>query len=256
MNELTRPEKGDVYSKGYSERSSNSLPRAMRVNKPTFLRVHPYTDAAAVRSSSREPYKLNGHDVIIHNYVRNEDKEDWLLVEFPDLSSYSRNYGYVPIENLIQMEYKVDLIDATEAVDGVHIGDTIDKAICSWGDDYSISRGPNLISFGFDRNLYDSGVFIGVNRIKNSITGITTRIPGYKTNEGIQVGDNAKEVISLYEQKYERNIDEKLYTDRSNYIFKLNDEDFIIEFGIDTEELIDESVIAEIAINNIYFGEW
>lgn len=257
MDELMNSDNSAVYSKGYSELQQNSLPRAMRVKEPVYLRVHPYDEAAAVRGTNRPPFRLNGQDVIILNCVRNEDNEIWVLVEYPDLTSYACNYGYVPLKHLVEMEYSIDLLDQTEAIADIRIGDPIEEAILVWGDDYTVHRGPNKMAYTFGSG---PDVIIDVDTVKNSIMRVTVNMRGFDTEEGIQVGNSAEEVLGIYGAKYERNIDGKLYEERSEYIFKLNEEGYVIEFVLDDnlpyENISDWNFIAGISIYNIYEGDW
>lgn len=258
IDELMKPNNYDVYEKGYSELQQNSLPRAMRINESTYLRIHPYTEAAAVKGSNRPPYRLNGKDVIIHNCVRNEDNEVWVLVEYPDLTSYACNYGYVPLESLVDTEYSIDLVDDTESIADIKIGDPIEKAILVWGDEYTVHRGPHQMAYSFGSG---PDVIIDVDTINNSIMSITIRTKGYYTEEGVMVANSASEVIGIYEEKYERNVDGKLYEERSEYIFKLNDDGYVIEFFLDDnnipyENISDWNYITRISIYNICIGDW
>lgn len=253
VDELTKPANDDVYSKGFNELKNENLARTMRIIDSIYLRNHPYAGAAAIRRSMNQPWLMKGIDIIVHAAVRNEDGETWALVEHPDLASYSNNFGYVPFESLQEVEHSAPMRDDTESIAGIRVGDIFEKAVVAWGTEYSKWNGPNAMGYTF----VEFEVGVDLDPIRNSINNISVREPGFYTNEGVQIGDNAVETLSLYANKYEQNTDEKLYDEHSEYIFKLNEDNYVIEFWIDTEELTEQSVIARMWLYNIYgLSEW
>ncbi|QRN84848.1 hypothetical protein JR334_07630 [Clostridia bacterium] len=256
IGELTRPVDNSVYSKGFNERKFEYLPRAMHVAGPTYLRTHPYDEAAALRKSTNAPWPLKEKDVIIHALVRNEDGEDWVLVEYPDLTNYLNNFGYVPLDSLKEVEYSASLSDDTESIAGVKIGDIFEKAVVVWGDEYNKSNGPNMMGYSFGDEAVAG---VDLDPIKNTIMSIFVRTKGFCTKEGVMVGDSAKEVMQIYEKKYERNVDGKLYEERSEYIFKLNDDGYVIEFRLNENDIsyenLSDEIITSMSIYNIYVGD-
>lgn len=253
VDELTKPAKDDVYSKGFNELKNENLARTMRITDSIYLRNHPYGDAAALRKSMNQPWPMKGRNVLVLAVVRNEDAELWALVEYPDLASYKNNYGYVPVECLQEIEHSVPMTDDTESIAGICVGDIFEKAVVVWGTEYNKWNGPNAMGYSFVE--FEAGVEL--DPISNSINNISVSEPGFYTKEGIQVSDNAVDVLSLYANKYQQNTDEKLYEEHSEYIFKLNKDNYVIEFWIDTEELTDQSVITRMWLYNIYgLSEW
>lgn len=206
------------------------------------LKVYAYDDSANIGT------------IRINQLVRilaigyNDNREEWALIEVLD-DIHPSKYGYVKVDTLEVKEYKPYISNNKESIDGICLGDHITKVFSKFGEQYTIYKSEHGMTYGYD-NTY----FI-VDMISLTINELIVTKRGHKTVEGFQVGDNAKDVVEHYKKLYKMNENETLYPEYPELIFNLGD-DYIIQFDIDTDDLIDSSIIKRIILRNIYFGEY
>ena len=242
LNELKTTKEQAVYKLKFQEAELIDIPRTMYVENNAELRAYPYENAAVINSIS-DKY------VIVHTKVINDNREEWALVESTDFVNIN-NYGYVKIDKLVEKPYEPNYKCDIESISGVEIGDTVEKAMTHFGTDYTRCKSENGWSYGFKDDIY-----IGVDPISNTVKSILVREKGYKTEENIQVGNNAKKAVELYKSKYEMNTDEHLLCEYPESVFDLED-GYYLQLNFDTEKLTDASIITEISLFNIHDGDY
>lgn len=144
-----------------------------------------------------------------------------------------------------------NMVSEVEAINGIHIGDSIRDVIKNLGKDFELQ----ISDKGFDPILAYDGINISIHDYYYTVTEISVNASNFITKEGGQVGDNANDVIERYSQIYEMNIDEKLYEEYPELLFDLGG-NFIVQFAIDTYKLTNESLITNITLRNIYYSEY
>ncbi|MCT4543765.1 MAG: hypothetical protein N4A63_09500 [Vallitalea sp.] len=224
----------EVYSKGYYELENMDIPRAMYVKKDhSIIRNHPYEEAIKLQ-------QIHKQYVIVHTLVTNENNEKWALIENPDVSySGHNNYGYINFNQLEEREYTKYRRSSMESIGDIEVGDLVEEAILLFGRKHSTYKTELGLGYDFD------GGHIGIDPISYTINSIAVNSPGYKTKEGVQVGDNEADVIKLYKEKYKMNENQALYEEHSETIFQLDD-GYVIEFKSEN------GIISSISIYDIY----
>jgi len=202
------------------------------------LRAFPYSNAPEVNKGSPA-------DVRVVATVKNKYDDNWALVEFYERRK--NNYGFVKAEYLKDYE---NIDDDTPdnipiGMEGIHIGDMIEKAVVELGTDYAEIKELNMPG-GFI--CYDQGLDIFYDRLTHKIWYIRTSEEGNLTSEGYGVGDNAKEAVDYYKTNYSMNMKEEVIRfDESASYFNLGN-DYVLKLDIDMEDLTEESVIKRIDI--------
>ncbi len=150
-----------------------------------------------------------------------------------------------------QQNTEADFKTDVEKINGIGLGSNMSVILEELGYEYELSYSDD----GFDPRMIFDGMYISVFKDSSYVSDIFVNKEGHKTNEGIQVGDNALKVISLYKDLYQMNENGNLHPEYSELLFKLEG-DFYIEFSIDTEKLDESSKIKTIKLYNIYYGEY
>ncbi len=163
------------------------------------------------------------------------------------------NMKYKFLIDAVSASNEIDnsMVSEVEAINGIHIGDSMSDVLKNLGDNFELY----LSDDGFDPVVSYNGISISIHEYYYTVTEIYVNSTGFVTKEGVQVGDNAKEVIKLYRENYDMNSDEKLYEEYPELLFDLG-RNFILQFAIDTDELTDESIITRITLRNITYGEY
>lgn len=242
-NQLKELEKKkEVYQLKFHEAEHIDIPRTMYVQGATQIRVFPYKNSEVINS-------ISNRYVIVHTKVINDNREEWALVEFTGFDDIN-NYGYVRVDKLVRKPYKPRFKCDVESISGVAIGDPVAKATAQFGNDYTRYKAELGWTYSFKDDIY-----VGVDPISNTVKRIGVRTEGYATEEGIQVGDSAREAIELYKSKYKMNIDEHLLNEYPESIFDLGD-GYYLQIDFDTEKITDDSIITQIQLFSIHDGDY
>ncbi len=235
-------EQQKVYQQNFQEAEKINIPRSMYVEDAAEMKIYPYESAHIINS-------ISDRYVIVHTKVINDQQEEWALIEAIDFVN-TNNYGYIRLKDLVRKSYVPAFKCAVESISDVKIGDSVEKAITQFGNDYVRYKTEIGWSYGFK-----DSVFIGIDPISYTMKSIIVRAEGFNTKEGIQVGDNAKEAIELYKSKYRMNKDELLLKEYPESTFDLG-KGYYLQIKFDTQELTDDSIITEILIFSISDGDY
>lgn len=244
-SKITENINNSVYKRAYFEQEANTVPRVMFLEGSENLKVFPYKNAESIN-------KIRDTFVIIHTVVINDEREEWVLIEYTDVVN-TNNYGYIKLDRLSEKSYTPLYICDKEAISEVAIGDIAEKAIVQYGDKYHIYKSELGWSYLFNKE--NGRIVVHIDPISNTVKGIDVSARGYKTKEGYQVGDNAMKTFDSYKSKYEMNTEQYLFNERPESIFHLGD-GYVIEFDYEPKELSEDSVITQICFYNIYDGDW
>ncbi|MBO8169617.1 MAG: hypothetical protein H0Z35_10600 [Thermoanaerobacteraceae bacterium] len=243
----------------YEEEEIQTMLGYMQYNGEEPLRALPYSDAIEVNKG--RPAKVK-----VISTVRNKYDEHWALVYFRE--SRRNNYGFVKVEHLEELEEEYSSKDYSKlnipiSIEGIKIGDSLEKAISVLGRDYVEVReaefGVNHGGFihygkvdgsGKLMTLGD-GIDIFYSLYTHSIWYIRIECEGYYTSDGFSVGSNAKEAIDYYKSHYPV-IEHGPNFDENSTYFDVGD-DYGLRLDIDTEELTKESKIKRIELAPVWW---
>lgn len=229
------------------------------------LRVLPYSDATQVNSGYPS-------DIEVISTVRNSNNEQWALVEFYDHSSKGKNnYGFVKVEYIEDskdVEEDHANISVPIGIQGIHIGDVLEKSISILGIEYWDIRGFDGNFIHYDENegsessfSLGKGIDIFYDSKTHSIWGIRFNAKKYYTTEGYGIGSNAVQTVEYYKSKYPMNGDVNFEKNADGYgeiesnigywSFDIGD-NYILKLEINTEELTQDSIIIGIELMPIW----
>jgi len=270
--ELTSPQKTMTEKTDERTNESNSfIQRYNGMKYPVTSGIRRYIGEEPLRiyPNSEAPFVYENYKPVIVELINEvallgkQKQENWCLV----LDSRGVS-GYVQRTDLVKVDENDEYIskdygNGLESLGGFKVGDRIETLIGLLDRDYyliyengRIYQFPDNKSKEISDPIYrpfsdinSLDVFVGY---ANRIGRLRTDSSEFSLKDGYKVGDNAIKVLDYYSSKYNKFDDTNSYWP-SGYAFVL-EENHMLVFSIDTEELTTNSVISAIEIVSINRG--
>jgi len=201
----------------------------------------------------------------------NNGNETWALIELiKNRYLFSYNYGYIPIGTVSAIKTNSETIyDNLDYfnVDGIKIGDSIEKAISLLDteyvkiknfDDYSFHFFPKSMSF--DEKYYSiddnqtltpnihSGLTLNLDPLNDRIIGLTISANGFSFMNQDLIGQDISILTKLFSSNATQVLGEELsyyFPDYSNNIIYKLDSDYFIVFETESNESLGTKTISK-----------
>lgn len=270
--ELTNPQKAMTEKVNEITNESNTyIQRYNGMKYPVTSGIRRYIGKEPLRiyPNSEAPFIYENYKPVIVELINEvtllgkQKPENWCLVlDSRGVSGYAQRADLVVVDENDEYISK-DYGNGLETLGGFKVGDRIETLIGLLDRDYYlIYENGRIYQFPDNQSKQVSDpinrpfseinsidVFVGY---ANRIGRLRTDSPEFPLKDGYKVGDNAIKVMDFYSSKYKKLDDANSYWP-SGYTFVL-EENHMLVFSIDTEELNQNSVISNIEIISINRG--